>query len=333
MQKMKFIFITLVFFLTLLSFQNCGKFDSNSISFLTNSSSFSGPGSAYNSSLNFALRRLSVTELDNSLNDILEDSTKPAAKILPPDPAAPFDNDVLSQQVSMPLIEGLENIALDVSSRFLLDTSKRNRILGCVGSSVSDRACMSAVVKKLSLKFFRRTQSASDIEQWTNLALAQAVSEKDFYGGVDFFLRFAMINPKFVYRFEYSGEGFTQSFRRAERLSFMLWGTTPDDELLTAATNNLLDTPTQVSSYALKMLNNSKAIRRVEQFHAEWLAYEKLGHPADLANSLKSEADAMVSKVLFSDQKAWIEIFKTTQSMIDNQTSQIYGLPSPLNPT
>ncbi|MEK6773191.1 MAG: DUF1588 domain-containing protein [Bdellovibrionota bacterium] len=321
------IFLGVMATAVIVAFQNCSKgFEVLPDNAALNLSSLSSSNSQEK------VKRLSNSEINNSLNYILGDTTAPATKSLPANAMAPFDNDVLSQQVSTPLIEGIEQLAIDVSKRLLADTTRRNQVLGCVGASVNDRICMTSIVNKFSLLFFRRQQPATDLAAWIDLGLSQAAANQNFYDGVDTVLRLFIMHPRFTYRIE-SDSDINLSYARAERLAFLIWGSTPDSALLSLAAQDLLKTAEQVKAKASDMLKKSNALQRVQQFHAEWLSYERLGHATNVAASLKSEADAMVEKVLFTDQRPWTDIFSMNQTYIDNTVAEIYGLPSLRAPT
>ncbi|MBK8201488.1 MAG: DUF1592 domain-containing protein [Bdellovibrionales bacterium] len=258
-----FLFLSLTI---VLSFQNCGKYRSSE---------------NLNSSENFlfgdqlAFKRLSNSEIDRSLGDFFGETTNPASRLLPADSVAPYDNDVESHATSTPLIEGIERLAQDVSSRLLADQTRRDSKLACRGSSVSDRSCMSRIVSQLSLQLFRRKEVPELIGQWTDLALSQANSAASFESGVDFALRFFLSHPKFIYRFENITVASELDFVIAERMAFLIWGSSPSVSLLEDAEKNVLHTQEQVQEKARIMLGDPRAVDRAKQFHAEWLAYEK----------------------------------------------------------
>ncbi|MGE3681708.1 MAG: DUF1592 domain-containing protein [Bdellovibrionales bacterium] len=280
------------------------------------------------------MRRLSNLEVDNSLKDILNDNSRPAAKFLPADPLTPYDNDIAEHIPSAPLIEGLETLAADVSTRLLANTALRNQLFGCTSTGVSDSSCMTTLVTRLSTRLFRRPQTGEDISHWVELALAQATLEGDFYKGADFFLRLALMHPKFIYRFEVgSDQGRLDGYELASRLAYMIWGSTPDQELLDLAANGSLQDKDQLEAKALQMLEDARAVRRAQQFHAQWLGYQSLGHSAALNASMKMETDAMIERVIFTDQRPWMDIFKINETKIDANLAAIYGLPTVTTPT
>src|SRR5439155_6637899 len=92
-----------------------------------------GPGGA---------RRLSRVEYDNTLRDLLGDTTRPGFAALPEDVHDPFDNDFNTQQPSAPLIEAAESLADGAVARLLADTARRDRVIGCKPAAPDDATCL-----------------------------------------------------------------------------------------------------------------------------------------------------------------------------------------------
>ncbi len=310
----------------LLLFQNCsGQWHSKS-----NDSSFFTQNSADHSKPN--LRRLSLAEMDRSIAATLGDQTKPATTWLPPDPRTPFDNDTQAQLISTPLIEGIEQMAVDVSSRFMSDTTRRNQILSCSPSGSGDSNCLLKIIQQFSLALFRQPFDTSSQNALLTYALSQAQSENNFYVGVDIVIRYLLQHPSFIYRFENSQidnpSQTASAYEIASRLSFLIWGSGPDQDLLKAAAAGTLVTKEQRHNQALRLLADTKATKQIQTFHAMWLAYEKLPHESSLSQSMQNEANAMVERIVFTDNRPWIELLNIDQTRIDENLAAIYGLPT-----
>ena len=290
-----------------------------------------------NSSTQPGLRRLSINEMDNMFKDVLGDNTQPAKTRLPPDPRVPFDNDISAQLVSIPLIEGLDQLAQDVASRLIADVNRRDSVLGCVPTKAEDSNCMHTLIDKLATKMFRQTLDPSRLETLNDFALTQAKAENNFYAGVDVILRYLIEHPSFLYRYEtgvlQNGKIVLTPSELASRLSFLIWGSGPDQQLMDAAQSGDLVTVAQIRAQALRLLNDSRATQRVEDFHAMWLAYENLPHETELSQSMKAEANEMVARIVFTEDRPWIDLLKLDQTKIDDNMRELYGLPQGGNST
>src|SRR6185295_7270287 len=113
-------------------------------------------------------------------------------------------------------------------------------------------------------------------------------------------MRALLQHPELVYRIERAGAGQLSDYELAARLSFLLWGSTPDEVLLAAAGSGALRTPEGRREQAVRMLADRRALERWDQFHAFWLGYFQLPHPAALSAAMRAESKALVDQIAFS---------------------------------
>ena len=131
---------------------------------------------------------------------------------------------------------------LEAAERLFADAARRKALLGCAPAKPDD-ACASDFVKRVGRALFRRPLSAADVERW--LTVARTTADGDAYRGLRYALAGMLQSPRFLYRIEVGApdpaDSSAQPRRRydayemAQRLSFFLWNTTPDEELLAAA--------------------------------------------------------------------------------------------------
>lgn len=275
------------------------------------------------------VRRLTRGEYDATVLDLLGDTTRPATTRLPADVLDPFDNDYTTQVASKPLVEGLEATALDIVDRLMQDTARRDEVIGCVPAE--DDACISTFVAAFGRRALRRPLQDDEIAAFVELAAAQP----DEYAGLGAVIQALLLDPEFVYRVERGrpteepGVFRLDSFEVATRLSYFLLGTTPSDELLDVAEADGLATPADVRATAEEMLVDPRARERITDFHAMWLGYRELPHPADLAAAMRQESDALVGRVVFDDGTPWVDLFTSEQTFVGDLLAAHYGLPLP----
>ena len=281
------------------------------------------------------LRRLSRDEIDSTLRDLLGDDTRPATSNLPEDAVDPFDNDVSTQDPTTVVIEGAEALANDVASRLAADPARRDAVVGCTPSGAVDDACMRSFVTDFGRLALRRPLTAEEIDDWTALGLEWAGTGGDFYDGVDVVLRVLLQHPNFLYRVEIGRESAEagifklDDFEVATRLSYFIWGSAPNDQLLDTAEAGELDTPEQMMAAAEWMLDDPRARDRVDRFHAMWLGYHALPHSPELTTAMRTETRALLEDVIFDDPRAYADVFLADGSYINDTLAQLYGLPSP----
>ncbi len=281
------------------------------------------------------MRRLSRIELDHTLRDLLGDDTRPATALLPEDVIDPFDNDYTKQTVTTVLVEGIESLAIDVSRRFLADTTRRDMVVGCQPSGPDDAACMESFVRRFGRRALRRPLTGEEVEDWTTLAMTYASERADFYEGVDVIVRLLLQHPQFVYRVELGtpteedGVFRLNGFEIATRLSYFVWGSTPSDELLDLAEEGALETTDDVRAAAQMLLEDDRARDRIDRFHAMWLGYYELPHSPEMTTAMREETRALLEDVIFDNPRSYLDVFTADGTFVDDTLAQHYGLPAP----
>jgi hypothetical protein len=282
-------------------------------------------------------RRLSRNEYDNTLRDLLRDESRSGYSKLPEDVNDPFDNDYLTQETSAVLVEAAETVATEAADRLLADPAKRDQVVGCTPSGVPDEdaACLRSFVVHFGRLALRRPLRSDEIERY--LAFDDFAAEGgDFYIAVKLVIRSMLQNPEFLYRVEIGKpvQGRPGLFRLtdwevATRLSFFLWGSTPDDALLDLAAAGKLSTPEDIRTAALRLFDDSRARARVDRFHALWLGYHQLPHAAALTASMRTETAALVERIVFDEDRPWTDLFTSPETYVDANLAAIYGMPAP----
>jgi hypothetical protein len=278
-------------------------------------------------------RRLTSVEYDNTVADLLGDTTRSGALSLPASVRNPFDNDYTLQVPSEALIDGAERLATDMADRLAADPVRRSQRVGCAPKSPSDEACFRQFVATFGRLALRRTLEGEEVNRFMALQ-AFAADAGDFYVGVDLAIRAMLQDPRFLYRIEMGApDAGTPGIRAldgpelATRLSYLLWGSTPDVALLDAAESGQLASPDQVRAAAGRMLADPRAEPWVERFHALWLGYEDIALDPSLAVPMRAESDALVRRVVFDDRRAWHDLLQLDQTFIPDSLAQLYGLP------
>ena len=297
-----------------------------------------GAGAEYVASESVA-RRLSRAEIDNVLKDMLGDDSAPATRVLAEDLFSPFDNDYASQVASGALIDSLEALAVDVAGRVLADPALRARLVPCTPSGRSDAACFRRTVEGLLRRAFRRPVSAAEVEPY--MSLLQFASEDvpevttDFYTAVGLLVRSVLQDPEWLYRIEIGtpteddGVFGLNGYEIAGRMSFLLWGSAPDDALLQDAGAGMLGDDERRREIAERMLADPRARAQLRRFHAMWLGYRALPHPPELTAAFQRETNALLDRVIFEERRSYLDLFTFDQTYLDATLADHYGLPRP----
>lgn len=281
------------------------------------------------------VRRLSALEYDATLRDLLGADLVTSDLLLPIDPRAPYDNDYTLQQASQALIEGADLLAADAAAAVVADENLRTTLVGCTPTGPGDEACLREFVARFGRLALRRTLTAAEIERFVAF-IDHGEEAGDFYVAVESVLRALLQHPELLYRVE-RGEpvdGDPRLFRLrgtevATRLSYFLWGSTPNSALLDLAEAGELDSPQGVEDAAIDMFEDPRARERIGRFHALWMGYEQLPFGPELGDPARAETQALIERVLFEEGRPWQDLLRIDETFVDATLAEHYGLTWP----
>jgi len=219
------------------------------------------------------------------------------------------------------------------------DTPSRRRIFACKPTQSSgEAACARRVLTNLATRAYRRPATSADME--TILALYDAGRKKgDFDEGIEQGLRLILTNPKFLFRTESaptSGVGNVSDIELASRLSFFLWSSIPDEELLNVASRGTLSQPAMLERQVKRMLADPKSRALVDNFASQWLMLRNLkGHiptPGDFPNfdnelrqAFRQETEMFVESIMRED-RSLIDLIDANYTFVNERLARHYGI-------
>lgn len=229
------------------------------------------------------IRRLTRTEYNNTIRDLLDDSSRPADLFDPDGDYEGFDNNAGVLRTNMPGADKFVAVASKVvDNAFRAGSSGRARILdwGKCGDQLTESCAVDAIAV-FARKAWRRPVEAIELEGLMT-ALKTASDQGDTVeAGVRLAFRTILVSPNFIFRIEANPQGRTgqrplTAHELATRLSYFLWSTTPDDELAAAADDGSLTRPEVYSEQVARMLASDRAEALVNNFAAQWLDTRRL---------------------------------------------------------
>lgn len=284
-------------------------------------------------------RRLSQAELDNTLADLLDDQTRPARTFIAEDEFAPYDNDYSLQLVSRTLIESMEVLSIDVANRLIDDPTRRGLVVPCNPTGPGDVVCFQEFIETFGRLALRRPLSDDEIDAY--LALQSFATEEvpgvdnDFYTAVALVVSAIIQDPEFLYRIEIGDETTEPGvfklteYEIATRISYLLWGSTPDDQLLTAAADGMLSDPSDRAASIDRLLADDRAKEQLHRYHAMWLGYRGIPHSQELVDAFNMETTALIDRIVFEQESSYLDLFTSTETYLDTFLADHYGLPQP----
>jgi hypothetical protein len=283
-------------------------------------------------------RRLTRTEIDATVRDVLGDTSAPAANVLAEDEYNPFDNDYTLQRASRALVDGLEAFAEDAAARAVSEAN-RARVVPCMPAGDDDAACFAETVASVGRRLFRRPLTDDEVSAYLTLQTFATEDnpavENDFYTGIALVIRSMLQDPEFLYRIEVGTPEADPNVLRldgyelATRLSFLLWGSTPDDALLDAAAEGALATGNARREQAARLLEDERARNAIHRFHAMWLGYRSVPHDAELTAAFHLETTRLIDRVIFDEPSSYLDLFLSPETYLNDRLAEQYDLPSP----
>ncbi|MGD8340407.1 MAG: DUF1592 domain-containing protein, partial [Gammaproteobacteria bacterium] len=165
------------------------------------------------------------------------------------------------------------------------DTPSRQRLFVCEPTGPEDEVqCAREVLSTLATRAYRRPVTAQDAAIDTLMSFYDEGRDlRGFEGGIQYALARVLVDPEFIYRFEQEPEDLSAGavyalgdFELASRLSFFLWSSIPDDELLAVASEGGLMNRETREAQVRRMLADPKADALVENFAAQWFGLREL---------------------------------------------------------
>ena len=224
------------------------------------------------------------------------------------------------------------------------DTPSRRRILTCTPTSPADEdACAVRILSGLAVRAYRRPVSAAGAEMKTLLEFYRAGRENSasFEAGIQRALARVLVDPQFLFRFERepasaaAGTAYPLSdLDLASRLSFFLWSSIPDDELLEAAGRGMLKDPAVLERQVRRMIADPRSAALVDNFAGQWLFLRELrnvrpdapGFDANLRQSMQRETE-LVFRTIVTEDRSVVDLLDTDFTFVDERLARHYGMP------
>jgi hypothetical protein len=204
-------------------------------------------------------------------------------------------------------------------------TASREKIFICNPTSKADEEpCAKKIFSKLARSAYRRPVADEEIEPLLSLYREGVKQGGTFEAGIQMGLEGILVGPKFLFRVYGSPEKIASNKNHpiddidlASRLSFFLWSSIPDDELLALAENGELSKPSVLDSQVKRMLKDERAGSLTGNFSEQWLFLRNLSH-IHKNQELFPEFDENLRKDLYTESQLFIgSIFKEDRSILD----------------
>ncbi|MBM3754839.1 MAG: DUF1592 domain-containing protein [Acidobacteria bacterium] len=263
-------------------------------------------------------RRLTHSQYNNTIRDLLGDPSKPAQRFPPEDFIDGFKNQLRSQSMPPLLVETYSTAAEKVAlNAFRSDTG----VLPC---KTTDAKCRDEFLRTFGMRAFRRSLTKAEHDRYT----AAFVATGNFKEGARTVVEAMLQSPKFLF---YSDA--------ASQLSYFLWDTMPDQALLDAAAKGDLRTPEGRERAARRMLDDPRAAQALDEFFSQWLRFDRVLNASkerrrfpefspELAAAMVEETRLLLHH-LVSTNGNFLEFLTAGYGFLNSDLAALYGVPAP----
>ncbi len=315
------------------------------------------------------LRRLSRSEYDNTIRDLFGSFNWDAGKgatFTADTVVNGFDNNASALVVTPLFADQVRQAAEDIASRAVANVAT---LVPCQAGE----ACARQFITDFGSKIFRRPVTDTELERYLaiyDLAIADATegdgngggNGDSFATGIELMLSVMLQSPNFLYRSELgqpAPEGTMNgvsapdipagadtvyaltSYEIASELSYFLWGSMPDDELMTAAAAGTLHDPAEIEAQARRMLASPKSEQAVIRFAEQWLGIDQIAltpkdsmiYPeitADIRTAMAEEAGRYITDIALKSGGYYGDLLLSPHTFINGDLAQFYDVPTPM---
>ena len=303
------------------------------------------------------LRRLTQAQLRNTVADLYGPRFIPAV-VLDADPRSYGLSQIgAAEAVTSALsAEQYLRFARELSRSLFLDAGRRAALVGtnCHPREAND-PCIRNYLERSGLRLWRRPLASIEVDDLVGVVReVGSASGHDLWFGLEAALTAILASPNFLYQTtigeldredpnlrRYSG------YELAERLSFLLWDSIPDEALLESARRGELSTAEGVVAVATRLMSDPKGRRGLAHFFSEHFELERLepfvrdprkfpGLPETLSGSMRQELDRSLAAAAFREGpysgRSFLAIYSSSWTWVNQDLADLYGLGLSLAP-
>jgi hypothetical protein len=225
------------------------------------------------------------------------------------------------------------------------DSPSRERIFVCHPSSASEEeSCARQITTTLVHRAYRGYATPENVDALMSFYTAARHNGRSFDAGVESIVQRVLVDPKFLFRVERTPNGVSpgsayhvSDLDLASRLSFFLWSSVPDDQLLQLAESKKLTKPDVLKKQVERMLNDPRAEALTRNFASQWLGLRSLqGHDPvvdqfpdfddNLREAFREETQLLFTSLLTEDRSV-VDLLTADYTFVNERLAKFYGMP------
>ena len=275
------------------------------------------------------LRRLTHSQYNHTVRDLLGDQSSPADQFPPDDFINGFRDQYEAQNLSPLLAESYSTAAERLAAN-AFRSGDTHHLIPCKPSA----ECRARFVASFGQKAFRRPLKTAEQQRYEALF----ARETDFARGAQLVVEAMLQSPNFLFRLDSATDPNLKPYAAASQLSYSLWDSMPDDALLAAAARGELATPPGVERMARAMLQDPRAHEMLEEFVSEWLRIDRVlsatrdrrfqQFTRETAVAMGKEAQLFIGDLVWNDRN-FMTAYTADYGFMNAELASIYGVEAP----
>lgn len=228
-----------------------------------------------------------------------------------------------------------------------LDEKRRDKFATCKPADVTtaDDKCAADFIRHYGRRLFRRPLTDVEVASRVKLANVGATQNKAYYAGVKLALTSLLSSPEYLFRVESAERDPANrrserldAYTKAQRLSYLMWDTTPDEELLQAAASGEIHTAAGLDKQIARLSASPRLEAGVRAVFSDMLQFDKFEtvtkdpatYPkfsAGIANSAREQTLKTLVHQLVTQQGDYRDIFTSPDTFVDRSLASVYQVP------
>ncbi len=285
-----------------------------------------------------AVRRLTHSQYNNTVRDLLGDDSRPALRFPPEDYIDGFKNQSRGQSMSPILIEAYsaaaEKLALNA-----FRAGDVNGLIPCKPASADDSKCRDEFLGKFGRRAFRRPLNTAELRRYAAAFSAHAHASGKFLEGARAIVEAMLQSPKFLFHVEEGPDGRLGDYAVASRFSYLFWDTMPSEDLFKAAERGELRTAGGRDGWARRMVDSPLAVQAADEFFSQWLRFDRVLNAfkerrrfpeftPELAAAMVEETKRLLQDLAWKDGN-FMDAFRADYGFVNADLAALYQFPTP----
>jgi mono/diheme cytochrome c family protein len=227
---------------------------------------------------------------------------------------------------------------------FVCATARPTKEEGLRGAGSADElACAKTILSTLARRAYRRPVTGAEMARLTGFYQSERTRSGSFDAGIENALVFMLVSPQFLFRFELDPAGATpdsvyriSDIELASRLSFFIWSSIPDDQLLNLAVQGKLQNPAVLEQQVKRMLADHRARALGSNFAGQWLYLRNLkslrpdedffpDFDDNLRQALQRETELLFESIVLEDRSV-LDLLSADYTFVNERLARHYGM-------